>query len=59
MYIKDVEENGVLLKNLFVDINKKTDPFEYWNNNNNIKPFPGVTLNAGVFSGFNSLRRNF
>jgi hypothetical protein len=32
-YIKDTNENGITLKNLFVNLNKKTNPFEFWNNN--------------------------
>jgi hypothetical protein len=32
-YIKDCVEDGVVLKNCFVDLNKHNDPFEYWTNN--------------------------
>lgn len=32
-YLKDCVEDGVVLKNCFVNLNKKTDPFEYWTNN--------------------------
>jgi len=29
-YFKDSIENGVVLTNAFIDLNKKDDPFEYW-----------------------------
>lgn len=32
-YFKDTIEDGVYYVNSFVDLNKKTDPFEYWTNN--------------------------
>ena len=41
-YFADCVENGIVLKNCFVNLNKKDDPFEYWNNDNrrfNIKSF--------------------
>jgi hypothetical protein len=57
-YIKDVEEDGVLLKNLFVNINKQTDPFEYWNNNR-VRPSIGKNINPEVISIINARNRNF
>ena len=31
-YFKDTSEDGVFYVNSFVDLNQKTDPFEYWTN---------------------------
>ena len=31
-YFKSVSEDGVFYVNSFVDLNQKTDPFEYWTN---------------------------
>lgn len=35
-YVADCVEDGVVLTNCFVNLNKKDDPFEFWNNNRRI-----------------------
>jgi hypothetical protein len=51
-YLADCVEDGVVLKNCFVNLNKKTDPFEFWTNNKpQLKPIQNLLLN-------NIIRRN-
>jgi hypothetical protein len=45
-YFNNTTEDGVVYVNSFVDLNKKSDPFEYWTNNKYIKRQNGVGLLA-------------